>query len=406
MNPVVDVSSLSKTYPSSKRRLRIFWNALLNKRPLQGFRALENISFSVFRGDVVGIIGLNGAGKSTLLQILAGTMLPTSGRVSIKGKIAAVLELGSGFDPNFSGIENASAYLSTLGICKSSIEKIVNEIISFAELNEFADAPVRTYSSGMIARLAFSTAVYVDPEVLILDEVFAVGDQSFSRKSFDKIKVFIQKGKTVFLCSHSAYHIQMVCNKTLYLKNGILMFFGPTKDALVKYENDLNQTVDCLQANEKDNSNSTEKSETVRFKKVIIEKNDTPLSELTEKERIFRSGVDTLSLELFFEYDLLKDPPQLGVVIHDTNRNPITCAGSHFDNFTYRKCTNFEKVVQISFPQINLLKGDYEVDVFLLCEQGFLLLDHWTLSPYIKITQESNEVGLFSIRHSWKDING
>ena len=197
MNPVVEVSSLSKTYPLSKRRLKTFWNALLNKRSLQGFRALENISFSVFRGDVVGIIGLNGAGKTTLLQIISGTLLPSSGNVSKTGKLAAVLELGSGFDANFSGKENTRIYLSSLGVSKSDIEEKIQDIINFAEINEFADAPVRTYSSGMIARLAFSAAVSVDPEILILDEVFAVGDQAFSRKSFKKIKEFIQQGKTI-----------------------------------------------------------------------------------------------------------------------------------------------------------------------------------------------------------------
>tara|TARA_B100002019_G_scaffold27764_1_gene21647 strand:- start:6489 stop:7709 length:1221 start_codon:yes stop_codon:yes gene_type:complete len=405
LNPVVEVSSLSKTYPLSKRRLKTFWNALLNKRSLQGFRALENISFSVFRGDVVGIIGLNGAGKTTLLQIISGTLLPSSGNVSKTGKLAAVLELGSGFDANFSGKENTRIYLSSLGVSKSDIEEKIQDIINFAEINEFADAPVRTYSSGMIARLAFSAAVSVDPEILILDEVFAVGDQAFARKSFKKIKEFIQQGKTVFLCSHSVYHIQMVCNKTLYLKQGKLSFFGYTKDALVKYENDLEQNPKDLENKHELDSISKEKRNSVGFRKVTLMKNDIPLVDLDDQSRVFQSGIDTFNLEFYFEYDFQKEPPKLGVVIHDMNRRPITCAGSHFDKFVYKRPHNAEKAVKVSFPKINLLKGDYEIDVFLLCENGFLLLDHWTLSPHIRITQVSNEVGLFSIDHLWHDLN-
>lgn len=405
MNPVVEVSSISKTYPRDQRRLKTFWNALLNKRSLQGFRALENISFSVSRGDVVGVIGLNGAGKSTLLQIISGTLLPSSGSVSKVGKLAAVLELGSGFDANFSGIENVRIYLSSLGIPKSDIKYRIQDIINFAELNEFADAPVRTYSSGMIARLAFSAAVCVDPEILILDEVFAVGDQAFSRKSFDKIKEFIQQGKTVFLCSHSVYHIQMVCNKTLYLKQGKVSYFGSTKDALVKYENDLEHDSKDLENNYEHDSNKKKKRNSVGFRKVTLFKNDISLFDLDDQARVFQSGVDTLNLEFYFEYDFQKEPPQLGVVIHDMNRRPITCAGSHFDNFVFKKPHNSEKAVKVSFPKINLLKGEYEIDVFLLCENGFLLLDHWTLSPHVTITQGSNEVGLFLIDHHWRDLN-
>ena len=339
------------------------------------------------------------------MQIISGTLLPSSGNVSKTGKLAAVLELGSGFDANFSGKENTRIYLSSLGVSKSDIEEKIQDIINFAEINEFADAPVRTYSSGMIARLAFSAAVSVDPEILILDEVFAVGDQAFSRKSFKKIKEFIQQGKTVFLCSHSVYHIQMVCNKTLYLKQGKLSFFGYTKDALVKYENDLEQNPKDLENKHELDSISKEKRKKFGFRKVTLMKNDIPLVDLDDQSRVFQSGIDTFNLEFYFEYDFQKEPPKLGVVIHDMNRRPITCAGSHFDKFVYKRPHNAEKAVKVSFPKINLLKGDYEIDVFLLCENGFLLLDHWTLSPHIRITQVSNEVGLFSIDHLWHDLN-
>ena len=186
MNPAVEVSSVYKTYPHNNKA-SLFWNALQKKHSEDGFEALKNISFNAFKGDVIGVIGLNGSGKSTLLQIISGTLTPTRGSVNLSGNLTAVLELGSGFDSNFSGKENARTYLSTLGLVKSEINRKIQEIIDFSELEEFADFPIRTYSTGMIARLAFATAVCVNPEILVLDEVFSVGDQTFSRKSFNRI---------------------------------------------------------------------------------------------------------------------------------------------------------------------------------------------------------------------------
>ena len=405
MKPIVELISVTKTYPSTKRRLTAFGSAFLKKRNIGGFNALDDISFNVFKGDVIGVIGLNGAGKSTLLQIISGTLSPSFGSVSINGKLTAVLELGSGFDPNFSGKENAKIYLSSLGISKSQLDDKIKEIINFSELENFADSPIRTYSTGMIARLAFSTAICVDPEILVLDEVFAVGDQAFSRKSFEKIKQFIEHGKTIFLCSHSPYHVQMVCNKSLYLKDGKIRFFGPTKDALVKYDNDLEQAKDLPESKPYTNKNLDEKHSTVKLLKVIILKNEIVLDTLEDGNKIFRTGKDTLGLKIHFKYNLEKKPPQIGVVIHDCNRRPIACAGSHFDDFEYSKLCNGENEVKVSFPKLKLLKGNYEVDVFLLCEKGFLLLDHLMVSPQLKIEQKSNEVGLFLIDHFWEDLS-
>jgi lipopolysaccharide transport system ATP-binding protein len=404
LNPAVEVSSVSKTYPQSNRA-SLFWNALRKKHSEDGFEALKNISFKAFKGDVIGVVGLNGSGKSTLLQIISGTLTPTRGSVNLSGNLTAVLELGSGFDSNFSGKENARTYLSTLGLVKSEINRKIQEIIDFSELEEFADFPIRTYSTGMIARLAFATAVCVNPEILVLDEVFSVGDQTFSRKSFNRIKEFIKNDKTVFLCSHSAYHIQMVCNKTLYLKNGELIFFGPTKDALKLYDDDAEKISKNGISSSKYEVESSKKSQNVNISRVTILKNDILLDQYDNSDRFFQSGTDTLGLKLQFEYDYNQLPPQIGIVIHDSNRRPIACAGSHFDNFQYKKEVDGLNEVKICFPKIKLLKGDYELDVFLLCENGFLLLDHLTLSPRIKIKQKSNEVGLFLIDHSWEDLS-
>ena len=408
MNPVVEVTNITKIYPEVSGRLSIFLNAFLGKQNDKGFTALNKVSFQAFKGDTIGIIGLNGAGKSTLLQIIAGTLVQTSGQVKLAGKISAVLELGSGFDFDFSGRENAKIYASLLGVGLESIEMVVEEIIRFSELEKFADLPLKTYSSGMVARLAFSAAVCVDSEILVLDEVFSVGDQSFARKSFERIRLLIESGKTVFLCSHSPYHIQMICNKTLYLKNGEVNFFGPTKDALVKYDID----VDKLAGPEKEKNSERIKdinaNKKAKFDRVILKKNDVSLDLLSEKDKVFKSKIDTLAINMKFDFDRGLKAPKIGVVIHDLHRRPLACAGSHFDGFDYKTTSILEAYneVEVKFPSLKLLKGEFEIDVFLLCEEGFLLLDHLTLSQRIKVEQEGKEVGIFRIDHLWEDLSG
>ncbi|MBU63081.1 MAG: hypothetical protein CMI26_11340 [Opitutae bacterium] len=407
MRSVVEAVDVCKTYPLRNSSWATFKQALLKTKvsPPVGFNALSDISFEVFQGETIGVIGPNGAGKSTLFQILAGTLSATSGCTEVHGRLAAVLELGSGFDHNFTGRENLLTYASSMGMKNIEAKAKLDEIIDFSGVGEFADYPLNTYSTGMLSRLAFSAAIMVEPDILILDEVFSVGDQVFARKSFNRVREIMDRGKTVFLSSHSPYHIQMVCNRTLYLSKGRNLFFGATKEALVRYEQDseeLGETVD--EANTSDNRDD-ETENKAEFKNVTIFKNDDPLP--TENQLVeFRSKIDSLHLKFEFDFERANDPPKLGVVIHDHLRRPLACAGSHFDGFDYRLPTVDQVAkVLISFPLLPLLKGEYEIDVFLLCEKGFLLLHHLTLSTRLKVVQESKEVGIFTLPHEWKDVS-
>ena len=405
LNPILEVADLSKTYPLGVGKFSSFWKALTGGKN-KGFNALRSISFEAYRGDTVGIIGLNGAGKSTLLQIISGTLAQTYGEVKLRGKLSAVLELGSGFDYDFSGKENARIYASVLGIAANKISRVVEEIISFSELGDFADLPLKTYSSGMIARLAFSSAVCVESEILLLDEVFSVGDQAFARKSFERIKQLINSGRTVLISSHSPYHIQMICNKVLYLKNGEVDFYGPTKEALVKFEQDIESK--CDEDSEPNDESTSGKGKKVRFQEIVLKKNDLSIDSLSKEEKVFKSNRDDLSINMKFQFDKQSKPPKIGVVIHDSHRRPLACAGSHFDGFDY-KMTSSSKTyseVEVKFPSLKLLKGEFEIDVFLLCEEGFLLLDHLTLSQKIKVEQDGKEVGIFNMDHLWEDLSG
>jgi ABC-type polysaccharide/polyol phosphate transport system ATPase subunit len=199
------------------------------------FHALKNVSFSLPFGESLGIIGSNGAGKSTLLAIIAGMACPSSGRVLVNGRVAALLELGSGFHPDLTGMENVYLNASLLGFSKAQVKAMYPEIIDFAGIGDFIDEPLRTYSSGMIVRLAFSVAMNVDPDILIIDEVIAVGDAAFQAKCFERIRSFRRAGKTFICVSHSKALLMDICDTAVWLDHGQMMMHGPIAQVFSAY---------------------------------------------------------------------------------------------------------------------------------------------------------------------------
>ena len=200
------------------------------------FWALRNVSFSVQKGERLGILGLNGAGKSTLLKLIAGVYKPTEGTIVRHGKISPLLELGAGFDPQYTGAENIFLYGSVLGYSKKYLQDRFDEIVEFSELGKFIDVPLKNYSSGMRARLGFSIATIADPEILILDEILSVGDAKFRRKSENKIMEMFERGITVLFVSHSLDQVQRLCNKAILLDKGLLIAGGDVEEVSQIYE--------------------------------------------------------------------------------------------------------------------------------------------------------------------------
>jgi lipopolysaccharide transport system ATP-binding protein len=233
------VENISKKFriPHEKRKT-LFHNLIgIIKRQMsyEEFWALKDINFEIYKGETLGIIGKNGSGKSTLLKILARVLYPDTGTVSKEGKVASFLELGVGFQSELSAEENVYIYGSILGMTRKEVRKKYDQIFDFAELNNFKNMKLKNYSSGMFLRLAFSTAIHANPDTMLIDEVFAVGDTAFQKKCTDKITEFQNQGKTIVFVSHSMDSVKQICQRTLLLSGGKMAMLGPTAEVIQKY---------------------------------------------------------------------------------------------------------------------------------------------------------------------------
>lgn len=243
--PAVEVKNVSILFNLNKEKVdnikEYFVKFVTRKLMFTEFWALKDISFTVNKGERLGILGFNGAGKSTLLKTVAGVLKPTKGSVSVHGVIAPLLELGAGFDSNYSGKENIFLYGATMGYSRKYIQERYDEIVEFSELKDFIDVPVKNYSSGMKARLGFAIATAVEPEVLILDEVLSVGDAKFRRKSEAKVRSMFDKGVTVLFVSHSTEQVRRLCDKAIILDKGRIIAQGEVNEVCDIYEGIVNK---------------------------------------------------------------------------------------------------------------------------------------------------------------------
>jgi len=235
----VSVNALSKSFPVYEKPHHRFFQMLSTRsakyRWFREFHALKNINFEIHKGETVGIVGRNGSGKSTLLQLLCGTLTPSAGSIQVNGRIAALLELGAGFNPDFTGRENVFLNGTVLGLTRREIEARFDEITAFADIGEFIDQPVKSYSSGMYVRLAFAVAIHVEPDILVVDEALSVGDEAFQRKCYARIEKIRDAGATVLFVSHSASIVLELCNRAILLDHGEVLAIGTPKSVVSRY---------------------------------------------------------------------------------------------------------------------------------------------------------------------------
>lgn len=394
----IKADKLSKIYPVFKKPIdrlkQFFWR---NRRTYyKTFTALENVSFELEHGDILGIVGRNGSGKSTLLQLICQTLTSTAGELKVNGRIAALLELGAGFNPEFSGRENIFLNASILGLSEEEITARYEDIVEFSGIRDFIDQPVKTYSSGMYVRLAFSVAVSVEPDILIIDEALSVGDGAFARKSFERIMVLKRAGKTILFCSHSMYQVEALCNKALWLDQGQVKMLSSPAEVVVAYNNFLesfsqNETETVVQ----DNYERILNSQTTRFTKIQVKVNGQ------SENLVGTSKSSTLSIKLEFVSDTVFASPSVGVSIYSMDGKAIASSSTHNDAFTIPRDEAGKGQVEVLFPALPLLKGRYYIDVFLACENALHLYEHAMHITEFEIVQQGLEQGVVALAHEW-----
>jgi len=244
--PLIYLEKATKKYRLYKKNTHRLLDILsiTGPREKQDFYAVKDFDLTVFKGDIVGILGKNGSGKSTLLKMVAGITTPTSGMVRTKGKIVPLLELGAGFHPDLTGWENIYFYTTLMGYRRSEINQVIDEVIDFSELGDFIHQPLRTYSSGMKSRLGFSVSTFINPDILIVDEVLAVGDQAFKEKSKSKLLELFRQNKTILFVSHSINDIKDLCNKAIFMHKGKLIKQGESIEIIAYYQDYLQGKID------------------------------------------------------------------------------------------------------------------------------------------------------------------
>lgn len=430
--PLIEASHLCKRYtlfeqPSDRLKQMVLGGlARLGGRALgwnpprlyREFHALDDVSLSIGRGEVVGIIGRNGAGKSTLLQLICGTLQPSAGTVVVQGRIAALLELGAGFNPDFTGRENVVMAASILGLSAAETRRRMDAIIAFAGIGDFIDQPVKTYSSGMFVRLAFSVATSIDPDILVVDEALSVGDGEFSRRSFDRIMALKDRGATILFCSHSMYHIQALCSRALWMENGRVRMLGDAATVTAAYETAL--VLSSADRHDPEliaqDDQSTRTQASFDSKSGILEAVAVPRVEpgtarllgvevladgVRGRELAVHSSQTHLTLTLRFASDPALACPSVAMGFLHANGSPVASAGSVNDGVTLTRDAHGVGQATLSFPRLPLLKGDYTINVFLLCERGLHVYDHAERVATLRVVQQGLEQGLVTLPHAW-----
>ncbi|MBS4095586.1 MAG: ABC transporter ATP-binding protein [Sulfuricella sp.] len=397
--PVIRARNLGKCYQiyaQPQDRLKQFlWRG--KRQYFREFWALHDVNFEIMPGEVVGIIGRNGSGKSTLLQLVCGTLTPTTGEVEVKGRIAALLELGAGFNPEFTGRENVFLSAAVLGLSEAEIAARYDDIVEFSGIRDFIDQPVKTYSSGMYVRLAFSVAISVDPDILVIDEALSVGDGEFSRKSFDRIMALKEAGKTILFCSHSMYQVEAICNRALWLNQGELKVIGEPARAIVAYNAFVNEAQRSAVQSGKGGGNGSAAPGTAGIAKVTVAANGVEGRELHVV-----SGKTTVAVTVEFTSDPSLPTPSVAVMFTDPANNPIASAGTRNDGLTIDRDGAGNGRACAVFEQIPLLKGSYWVYAFLMCENAVHFYEYANMVAQLNVTQDGLEMGVVSLPHRWE----
>ena len=362
------------------------------------FWALQDVSFEIPRGAVVGLIGRNGAGKSTLLQMVCGTLAPTAGTLAVRGRVAALLELGAGFNPDFSGIENVYMNAAILGLSRAQVDERLDAILAFADIGRFAQQPVKTYSSGMFVRLAFAVATSVEPDILVIDEALSVGDGAFARKSFDRIMELREGGATILFCSHAMYHVQALCSKALWLEGGRVRMWDEAARVTTAYETALVMETTQAQASTSDEAPATA---AVPEGSARITRIEALADGVAGRELAIHSGATDLEIRISFASDPHLPCPTAAIGVQHASGVVVTSAGSVLSGEPFERTADGAGVAVLRIDAVPLLQGDYQVTVILACERGLHPYEIIEQAIRLRVVQSHLLQGLVALPHSW-----
>lgn len=420
---VIKINNIQKKFKVYYDKGQTFKEKILfkNRNYYEDRFVLKGISFEVKKGEAVGLIGENGSGKSTLLKLLTRIMYPDEGKIQIEGRISSLIELGAGFHPDMSGRENIYTNASIFGLTKKEIDQRLTDIIEFSELEEFIDNPVRTYSSGMYMRLAFSVAINVDAEVLLIDEILAVGDASFQAKCFNKLREIKASGTTIVIVSHSLGQIEQICDRSIWIDNGEIRMEGKPRDIHPYYlefmgKKNIKSNADDVKVTEAitDADNENNKENSIDKSNSTIEENKTDKNRWGSKEAkiaevklldldnnekyIYKTG-DDIIIEIKYNTEKIIEDPVIGIGIF--RNDGLQCYGTN---------TNIDRINDVSLrsngvitckiKNNSLISGEYKLDVAIHTRDGFDY-DYFKEAISFRMYSEIQDVGVTRLEHEW-----
>ena len=408
-----------RLYASPRQRLKAL---LTGQADYKSHWALRDVSFELRRGQCMGVIGDNGAGKSSLLKLLAGTLHPSQGQIERHGRITAILELGAGFHPDFSGRENLYFSGSLIGIDREKMAELEPEIAAFSGLGDALNRPVKTYSSGMTVRLAFALVTAVQPDVLIIDEALAVGDQQFQKKCVERIDQFRANGCTILFCSHSLYHVRHLCDVALWLDQGSVRALGPTEEALAAYEAHSRQISPGGQSRPADDAAAPPGADQADGSTpapaappaseqpaalVSVQAEGLPCAATCNGPQPPAGqalptlpGPD-LALTVRARSTVGGEPPSIGLMLEQWQGVGIASMATHAEGATPRALGDGLWEVTLRIPDLPLHSGDYVISAYLFDAQGLVVYEQWPRCLAFRWISPSLTPGLVRLPHTW-----
>jgi ABC-2 type transport system ATP-binding protein len=376
MTTVIDVQGVSKNFKIHHERNQSLKERLLHPRAgtTEVFHALKGVNFLVSQGETVGIIGHNGSGKSTLLKCICGVLKPTTGEIRLRGSLAALLELGAGFQTELSGRDNVYLYGAMLGFSKKMVDGIFDDVVAFSEIEQFIDTQVKFYSSGMYVRLAFAVAVNVDPDILVVDEVLAVGDERFQAKCVERIRQFKEEGRTILFVTHNADQVRALCDRAIVLNTGDMIADGPTQESLRIFREHLLED-----AVEHDSARLSEtiKIDTVTSPTGSFEVRSGSALHLDVNVHATSAYSGNFVMEIFTRGGLL-------VSRSDAQGSPVNLTPGH-------------NVIGIDLAQLPLLDGLYDLNVGIVDHHGHTVIAWSEQAATIQVTYDGREAGIVEL---------